>query len=161
MNIEKTKVLKSDVRAGELYDFAAENPEGFRLWEFAEESECTMGQASDAVSRLRKMLGDHEINLICDPEGWGPWIYRLVETPQDARPWLLTRQGDTISRIKIQLEVARSGVNATDGRTIEGRYARKEVKAYLRQIEDFEEMHEEILERDRLEAEAEKKKIEA
>ncbi|MPZ14297.1 MAG: hypothetical protein GEU73_07710 [Chloroflexi bacterium] len=88
-------------------------------------------QMRQAVQQLRDMLaadGD-VINVVAEPNGWQqPWMYGLrdggaILDPEQSR-WMTNRLGDTERRIKTISHVLDAAVNATDGRTVEGRKAR-------------------------------------
>ena len=82
--------------------------------------------ATQVVRRLRLVFAGDDINLVCEPQMLRePWVYKLVGNVEDARSWSTNRISDIETRLETIQAVAESLTNATDGRTIEGRKARK------------------------------------
>lgn len=113
-------------RAGQLYDYAVEHPEGFTYQDIERDFEWQRSEFVGVVRTLRAILADDEINLTCEPQGQGePWLYKLIGSYDDARPWATNRIGDLETRLETIGSVSQTLVSATDGRSIEGRKARK------------------------------------
>jgi len=118
------------VRAAEkiaaLYDLAADRPEGFTYIDVEEHLGWGRQTFFGVVRQLRLVFADDEINLICEPDGYlEPWRYKLVGNVDAARGWSTNRIGDIETRLETIQSVAETLTKATDGRTIEGRKARK------------------------------------
>lgn len=130
-----------DELAGKLFDFAVLHPEGFTNEEaLAELGLKHITTLNRVIRRLRLILGTDEINLVCDPQGQRErWLYRLIGTIDLGSPWIRNRLRDLEARLETQHSVARSLVNATDGRSIEGRKARLCAKTLGRLREDLAE----------------------
>lgn len=125
----------------ELFDYATANPEGFTNEDFMAARDVSLERFKTAAKNLRKTFEDDTINLVCDPAGdGGRWIYRLVGTFKEAKPWIKNRLDDTESRLVTINSVATSSVNGSDGRTLEGRRARLIEKTTRRLIEDLVEL---------------------
>lgn len=116
-------------RAEELFSLLA--ADDMNRDEICADRGWTHGQLRAAVQKLRDILaadGD-TINVVCEPDGWRqPWQYRLraggdILDAEESR-WMTNRLGDTERRITTIGHVLDAAVNATDGRTIEGRKAR-------------------------------------
>ena len=134
--------LDYDDVAGELFDFAVTRPDGFTNEEALPVLNLKrIEQFNKAVRRLRLILEDDTIQLVCDPQGSGEdWLYRLVGNLDDAGPWVNNRLRDLNARLETQHAVAKSLVTATDGRTIEGRKARLVAKTLGRLREDLDDV---------------------
>lgn len=129
-------------RINALFDYAANKLQGFTLQEAAHSLGYKRRTMEDTIWRLRKIFGDSDtINLVCDPNGYHePWLYRLVGTLEEAKPWLDNRIGDCEGRIETTNAIAKSILAATDGRTLEGKSVRAMVKALTRLIEDLADL---------------------
>lgn len=130
--------MKPAEKVSLLFDFAATKPEGFTYLDVDEK----LGWSRDFFVRvardLRLMFKGDTITLTCEPGGHGlPWIYKLVGNYDGARPWATNRIGDMESRLETVHAVAETLVNATDGRSQDGRKARKVQRTIGRLIEDL------------------------
>lgn len=120
-----TTVATDDDRAGQLFDFAVINPEGFTNEDAMTALGWGLSTFNKATRTLRLILADDSITLVCDPVGENErWRYRLVGTYEDSRGWSSNRIRDMEARIETIRAVALSIVTATDGRTSSGRKAR-------------------------------------
>jgi len=127
--------------AGTLFSYAASKPEGFTRYDVQEELGWRSQRFRKAVRELRTIFATDEINLICDPQGQGEaWMYQLVGTFEGASPWVTNRADDMETRLVTMLSVATSLVNASDGRTVEGRRARILQRHFQRAIEDLADL---------------------
>jgi hypothetical protein len=109
-----------------LFDFAADKPEGFTYIDVRATLGWQRDQFVKVARQLRLVFADDQINLVCEPQGsCEPWRYKLVGNVEDARAWSSNRIGDIETRLETIKAVAETLTNATDGRTIEGRKARK------------------------------------
>lgn len=117
--------MKRDELAGNLYDYAVNQPEGFTKDDACETLDIRADEFNDAVQALRDTLGDDEITLICEPQGpRQQWRYWLTGRFEDARWWVTNRIKDLERRLMTVEHLAASLVKATDGRTLIGRKAR-------------------------------------
>lgn len=115
-----------DARVNALFDFAAAAPDGFTIDDACHHLRCTRAQVRDAIRQLRLALADDTINLICEPASYlEQWTYRLVGNYDDAKGWAANRISDCRTRMVTIKGVAASVVLGTDGRTIEGKQAKK------------------------------------
>lgn len=91
---------------------------------------CALDQFNRAVRTLRaRSTGD--VTLVCTPQAQGDlWQYRLVGSYAEAETWIKNRQRDSLTRVRTMESVALVMVNATDGRSVEGRVARLEHSTY-------------------------------
>lgn len=118
--------MRLDDKAGLLYDYAATQPDGFTRHDACEVLGWNRWEFNQAANRLRKMFAGDSINLVADPDGpSNPWRYKLVGNYDEARPWSVNRIRDMESRLETIEAVSETTTNCTDGRTIEGRKARK------------------------------------
>ncbi len=84
---------KRSARVGELFDLLANAPEGLTIEQIAEGLGVEIMTASGVVRDFRLSFHDDEINLVSDPHGHRQrWLYKLVATFDQARPWLLVRR---------------------------------------------------------------------
>lgn len=124
-----------------LYDFAGNCPDGFTHADVEAQFGWGRNDFFKVVRDLRLLFKDREITLVCDPQGQGElWRYRLVGSYDEARQWATNRIHDLESRLETVGAVAEAIVNATDGRSIEGRKARKLQRVVGRLIEDLAEI---------------------
>lgn len=137
--------MKADDLVEALYDYAVAQPEGFTNVDFMAEHGVTLADFNTAVNKLRALLADDTITLICDPgEARSPWTYRLVGKVDEGSPWVQNRLRDAESRFVTMAHVATSLVNATDGRSADGRRARLIHKSLTRLKEDLDEIAAEV-----------------
>lgn len=137
--------MKADDLAEALYDYAVSQPEGFTNVDFMAEHNVTLDEFNRAVNKLRSILATDTITLICDPgDARSPWIYRLVGQVDEGSPWVQNRLRDAESRFTTMSHVAATLVNATDGRSLDGRRARLMQKALTRLKEDLDEIAVEV-----------------
>jgi hypothetical protein len=128
-------------RAGMLFDFAAEQAEGFLATEAEADLGFTHAQFAKATRALRLILADDSINLICLQQGFGkPKRYHLVGTFEKAGPWVRERMRGIESQLESVLALSTSLVNASDGRTTEGKKARLVARHVGRLVEDLGEI---------------------
>lgn len=121
-----TKPRKIDEDAGRLYDFAAARPDGFTFDDVHAEFGWERSYFSRVSRRVRIIFAEDEINLVCTPQGkCEKWKYELVGNYAAALPWQANRLGDLESRLETVHAVAASIVKGTDGRSTEGRKAKK------------------------------------
>lgn len=133
--------MNVDDRAGLLFDFLVANPEGVTIHEICADQNMNQTKAKDVIRALRDLLGsDDTINLVCEPQGIGPWLYRLEGNPDGARWWQINRIQDTERRIRTQHAVCSSISAELDARTVEGRKARLFKKGLGRLLEDIEDL---------------------
>lgn len=129
------------LRREALLDYAVANLDGFTVADVMTDLGLTHAQTNITIRDLRLWLcevGD-TINLTADPQGQNDrWLYRLVGTLDEARPWATNRVRDTESRIRTQKAIWCTIVAATDGRSTEGRKARVMQRAFTRLIEDLD-----------------------
>lgn len=124
-----------------LGDFALDHPEGWTISEAASGLKWPKHKVRQVIRDLRDLFGeDKDVNLVCEPDGWGEWVYRLTGKLDEARWWISNRIADSDRRIRTILAVNRSIVAATDGRTIEGKRARLTVKYLERLVEDLSDL---------------------
>jgi hypothetical protein len=130
-----------DELAGRLFDYAVGQPTFTNRQAMAGLEIKHLATFNQAARRLRLILGEDDINLVCTPQGEGePWLYELVGNLENAGPWVRNRLRDLEARIETQHAVSRSLVTATDGRTVEGRKARLFAKTLGRLQEDLAEL---------------------
>lgn len=134
-------MAKAVAYAGELFDYAAEKPNGFEKLRACQTLGITPDQFNRAVRSLRSILATDEINLVCISQGFGqPMRYELVGNLERAQPWIKVRYAALESQLETVLNVSASLVNATDGRTIPGRKARLIHRHVGRLIEDIADL---------------------
>jgi len=131
-----------DELVGRLFDYAVTQPEGFTNVEAAKALEISVDRFNRAVHRIRIMLADDDsINLIATREfPQQPWRYQLVGTLAESLWWISNRERDSETRLRTMAAVMKSIVNATDGRTVEGKRARMIYKALSRLVEDLDDL---------------------
>lgn len=132
------------VQAEQLFGLAAKRIDGFTYQDIEHAFGWDRFHFYWVVSQLRRILAAEAdtINLICTPQGSRePWLYELVGTYEDAAPWSQNRVGDLETRLVTIHSVASTLVNATDGRTVGGRKARKIRRTITRLIEDLADIN--------------------
>lgn len=133
--------MSIDEKIQTLWDYAVAHPDGFDRYEIEADIGWTNRDLSYVARHLRNFLADDEINLIATPQGKGEaWRYQLVGNIEDAGPWSRNRLLDTETRLKTMHAVSKSLVQATDGRTADGRKARIMEKALRRLKEDLDDL---------------------
>jgi hypothetical protein len=133
-------ILLSD-RVTDLFDYAVAHPNGFTKDDIEADLGWEPATTQWVARNLRLTFADDDINLVCEPQGQGErWLYKLVGNPDDARIWATNRTADLESRLRTMAAVASSLENATDGRTVEGRKARKIHRSLARLVEDLEDI---------------------
>ena len=132
-------------RVGELFDLMANAPDGLTIYEIADGLGVEKQIADGAVRDFRMSFADDEINLTADPNGWQqPWLYKLVGTFEDARPWLNNRLGDMESRLETVGAVAASIESATKTRknSAEHRRARRMHRSLTYLVSELQDIQE-------------------
>lgn len=133
-----------------LADWVANHPDGFimRGATLKAIGARTPSEAGAAVRILRGHLATVGAgwNLVCEPAGKGnPWVYRLANTlAGGADPWIRNRLGDQVTRTRSSLHVLASIIDATDGRSADGRTARILHRHYERALQDLAEVEERL-----------------
>ncbi len=124
-----------------LFDYLADRPDGATMDEIAAVLDVTHRKAKRVVRELRLFLGGDSINLTADPQGSGePWLYRLVGDVDNARAWVANQWRHAESRLETMIAFTESLLNATDGRSLEGRKARVLNRHLVRAKEDLTEI---------------------
>ena len=133
---------EADRHVLDLSDYALANLDGFTNVDAMDALGWSLPTFNQTLRRLRLYLGHFDdINLTCDPPGdGGKWIYRLVGTLEEMRPWSVNRLHDTETRLRTQEAMMAPIVRATDGRTTDGKVARVTEKALRRLVEDIDEI---------------------
>lgn len=120
--------MNRDDRVTRMWDFLVGRPEGATIVELAADQELPVRNTQDVVQALRDLLGGGDtINVVCDRDPDTPngrWIYRLVGTPDGSREWQANQLAHLERRLITSEDIATSMVEATDGRTVQGRKAR-------------------------------------
>lgn len=128
-------------RVNRLFDLLADSPEGLTWPEIAEAQDVSGTTARIDIRRLRLVFADDEINVVAVPQGQNEkHRYKLVGNYEDARGWIAGRILDMESRLETVEAVSGSIVNAVDGRTFEGRKARKVNRTITYLREELAEM---------------------
>lgn len=124
-----------DLDANKLFDFSTDHAT------FTYEDACrAFGWPRTyfykVVRRLRRILGEDEITLTCKTQGpYEPWLYSLVATIEGHEFWIGNRIKDAETRFLTMESTMRSIVGATDGRSMEGRKARR-IEMSLRHLRE-------------------------
>lgn len=132
------------VQAEQLFDYAVSHYDGFTYKDIKRDLGWDRVHFYWIVRNLRRILAAEAdtINLICSPNGQSqPWLYEFAGTYDDAAPWSRNRVRDLETRLVTINSVAHTLVNATDGRTAEGRKARKIRRTVTRLIEDLADIN--------------------
>lgn len=134
-------MARLDDQVDALFDFAVAHPDGFTNEQFMAHAGLTyLAEFNQTAKRLRETLAEDTITLICDPTDGGRWLYRLVGNLEDGSPWVQNRLRDAESRFTTIGAVVNTIVNATDGRTFDGKRARLMQKAIVRLREDLADL---------------------
>lgn len=123
-----------------LADFAFANLDGFDYKDVEAELGWQRPYFFKVARYFRLTYGTAEMNLVCEPPGGRmskPHIYRLTGETQQIQAYGRSRIPDLVSRVETLQQVAVSAVNATDGRSREGRIARRVERHMTRLHEDL------------------------
>jgi hypothetical protein len=133
---------KREKRMSDLFDYVVKKANGFTIPEAVNDLDMRREHVRLAVYDLRRVfLADDQINIVCQPEnGRAAWTYRLVGTQEQAEFWTRNRTDDAETRLVTIASVCRSIVNATDGRSSDGRRARIILRHVERAREDLAEI---------------------
>lgn len=129
-----------DDRRDLLFDMLVASPKGTDYDEIIATFGWWYPDAVRAVHDLRLVLSDtgDDITVTLTPQGKGErWLIRLEGTVDGARPWVTNRILDSESRMATMHAVLRPLVQATDGRTMEGRKVRRMERGLRHLIEDL------------------------
>lgn len=129
--------MKIAERVDLLFDLLNEHPQGVTLAEIMPAIQVRdKSHANRVIRAFRLMFAKEKVNLTATPQGPGEeWLYTLGAEPE---VWAANRVGDTESRLETMAAVMQSVVNATDGRTLVGRKARKMEVAFRHLQEDLD-----------------------
>lgn len=124
-----------------LFDYAVAHPDGFTRYDVQSDLGWPHKTFLEVSRALRKLFSDDTITLKCEPDGLRKaWRYKLIGAPDELRVWSANRTGDLETRLETMQAMATSMVNASDGRTIEGRKARAIHRYLTRLLEDLSEI---------------------
>lgn len=117
-----------------VLDVLRQHPEGMTMKDLA----TAMGEHERTVYRdVRRMRRRGDIdNIPATPNGHRePWLYRVTNDLETNSEWVANRIGDAESRFETMIGQAETLVRVTNGRTTNGRKARKidRVLRYLMQ----------------------------
>jgi hypothetical protein len=111
------------------------------VWDIANVTGWPPQRVSRMIGKLRRSLADSDWTVIAEAVGpQQPWMYRAVDSYDDAAWWVDNRLGDAETRFTTLHAVAKSLVSATDGRTVEGRRARIMERHSTRMMEDLADL---------------------
>jgi hypothetical protein len=133
-------MIPLDDRVDQLFDLLVEWPDGVTIGVIAMDQGVVASHARGVVQALRDRLSEDTVNVVCDPDGNGQWIYRLVGTPAESRDWARRQVRYIERRLVTSQDVLESVVSATDGRSLEGRRARVMNRHLGRCLEDLREI---------------------
>lgn len=127
--------------SGRLLQYAMAHRQGWTKQQAADDLGYSMSSINQALMHVRRNLAVTTLNITSErPPGWGPQVFSLVDTALDTNTWDVDRTKDLRGRITTAHAVAQSGVNASDGRSVDGRTARLIEKALRRLLEDVEDL---------------------
>lgn len=125
--------------AKDMLAILAGAPDGITMPDMCEQLDWPIWRGHRAKTLIRRVCAETDtINLVCEPAGFGPWLYLLVGTLEDATTWVTIRLHDTESRLATMQNVMASLVRASDGRSTDGRKARMLERTFRHLIEDLE-----------------------
>lgn len=133
-------VARIDDLVDALFDYSVSNPDGFTNEQFMAHIDIDLSMFNKVANRLRATLAEDTITLICEPTDGGRWLYRLVGNLEDGSPWTQNRLRDAESRFTTIGSVVSTIVNATDGRTYDGKRARLMQRSIVRLREDLADL---------------------
>lgn len=108
-----------------LFDHATRH-DGFTASEARQALGISQRQFEQAVQDIRRIFSSDKETLVADRQGWGePWTYRLVDSYEQAEGWASDQLRHVETRISTLIHVLATIVNATDGRTRDGKKARE------------------------------------
>lgn len=132
---------KMDQHVSDLIDFLVASPEDVTIHEIADALQLSVRQAQGVVRSTRLWFEVSDtINLVCHPNGRGPWLYSLVGDPTSTKEWSDRRVSHVDTELETIHAMLTTTVRNTDGRTIEGRKARIMERAVRRMLEDLADL---------------------
>lgn len=122
-----------EMRRDRLFDLvmvwgAWSKANGFRVNDVMNSESWSHNHVRAAIHDLRLWMADtgDKINLVCEPDGaYNQWLYYFTGDPAEAAIWIDNRDRDLVSRLETIKAVSATLVNATDGRTAQGKRVRK------------------------------------
>lgn len=133
--------IPRDIQVEQLFDYAVNHTNGFTYVDVERDLGWDRPHFFDVARALRRVFSGDSINLVCSPQAKGdPWLYELVGQVGAAEPWVANRLRDMKTRLVTMASVASTLENATDGRTLQGREARKINRALTRLVEDLDDI---------------------
>jgi hypothetical protein len=91
------------------------------------------------VQHHRQLFGTESLAILCDYRR-PRYVYWLSRDPKEINSYDVRRTGDMETRIRTIKAIAERSVNFADGRTLEGRRARRYKKYLTRLLEDVDEL---------------------
>jgi hypothetical protein len=127
-----------------LFDLLAAAPEGLDIHEIADELGVPKRVVYGVIGRLRILQGhDDTINVVWRSQG-SRRVYCLTGNLDDCKEWTHFRLRMIESWLRMTMAVLSALIRATDGRTIDGRIARKLHMHFQRALEDLAEVRGEL-----------------
>jgi DNA-binding transcriptional regulator LsrR (DeoR family) len=107
-----------------VLDTLQQHPEGLSAADIARQMGVRLRVIRRDIRRLRRDVSVDNIPAV--PNGHRqPWLYFLTNEAQPNEAWAKNRVADMESRFLTQIGQAKTMVRVTNGRTVEGRKARK------------------------------------
>lgn len=131
-------------RAYRLIEYGEKTkPNGFRPWDVMRDLGWDYQQFAAAVRTVRKNSPEFGWTISCTPTptGTGGWLYKLAKLPGEMREWVGRRFVSIDSQLQTVEASMTLAVMSSDGRTLEGRKARKSLRTikYLRaELADYD-----------------------
>ena len=130
---------RRDEHRDAVFTCLTDHPTGITLAGIVAELDMPRPTARTAIRDLRKMFKDDEFTVIVDIID-GTYFYRFAGALEQAKAHVARRILDTETRVETQVWQMQALVNGTDARTINGKKARKILKALSRLQEDLQEL---------------------
>lgn len=109
-----------------LFDYATRKPAGFTKGDACADLRLKADEFNRAVNDIRRIFAKDSITLVCVPAGQRQqWTYQLVGAYEVGGIWVDNRMADARTRFKTVAAITATLVNATDGRSRQGRIARE------------------------------------
>lgn len=110
-----------------LFDLFAQHPDGMTLRQLGAALNVSRGVIQARIRELRQMFADDDYNIVGNLPATprAPYVFQLVRVGEDTRWWHNHQMQHLESRLKTITAVAESVTHMTDGRSIEGKKARK------------------------------------
>jgi hypothetical protein len=131
---------KDHERAVALFDYALTQPDDFAMFDALMALDMTRAQFCRAVSDIRKVAAENNYTMVCRRGRFNQHRYRLVQRYAEMVEWVQGRQGSIGAQLETVEGALSVAVNNSDGRTGDGRRARRSLRLVSFLREELQDM---------------------